>query len=131
MKRREILTPDLTPLIDVLFILLLFFMVSSVFKKEELALTIELPESETSPLQQNEQHIAVEIAPSKIACCGTTVTLVELRKRLQKLPDKSLPVTVRIDKTVRYDRIVSVLDLLQKYHMTNLSLITQNATPEK
>ena len=45
MKRREPLTPDLTPLIDVVFILLIFFIVSSVFKKEELALMLSLPVS--------------------------------------------------------------------------------------
>ena len=36
-RSRETLSPDLTPLIDVVFLLLIFFMVSTVFKKEELA----------------------------------------------------------------------------------------------
>ena len=45
MKRRESLSLDLTPVIDVVFILLIFFIVTSVFKKEELALMLDLPTS--------------------------------------------------------------------------------------
>ena len=37
MKRRESLSLDLTPVIDVVFIILIFLIVTSVFKKEELA----------------------------------------------------------------------------------------------
>jgi len=45
MKRRSFGTPEITPLIDVVFLLLVFFMVSSVFKKEEPALQMKLPSS--------------------------------------------------------------------------------------
>jgi len=44
--RREQLSMDLTPLIDVVFLLLIFFLVTSVFKKDELALLLKLPKSE-------------------------------------------------------------------------------------
>ena len=37
MKRREPLNPDITPLIDVVFILLVFFIVTSTFKKDEMS----------------------------------------------------------------------------------------------
>ena len=46
MKRRETLGIDLTPVIDVVFILLIFFIVTSVFKKDELALMLDLPEAD-------------------------------------------------------------------------------------
>jgi biopolymer transport protein ExbD len=51
MKRREALVPDMTPLIDVVFILLIFFIVTSVFKKEELALLLNLPDSQAQTLE--------------------------------------------------------------------------------
>ncbi|MFV7791617.1 ExbD/TolR family protein, partial [Aliarcobacter lanthieri] len=45
MKRREPLGLVLTPVIDVVFILLIFFIVTSVIKKEQLALMLDLPAS--------------------------------------------------------------------------------------
>jgi biopolymer transport protein ExbD len=48
MRRREPLSPDMTPLIDVVFLLLIFFLVSTSFKKDELALLLNLPTSQAS-----------------------------------------------------------------------------------
>ena len=51
MKRRESLGLDLTPVIDVVFILLIFFIVTSVFKKDELALVLDLPSSNAKQIE--------------------------------------------------------------------------------
>ena len=56
-SRREYLTPDLTPLIDVVFLLLIFFMVSSVFKKEELALLLNLPKTQEGKSQTQQKSV--------------------------------------------------------------------------
>ena len=53
MRSRELLTPDIPPLIDVIFILLIFFMVTSVFCKEEEALSLRLSEAAAAPLPNN------------------------------------------------------------------------------
>ena len=73
MKRRsrETTTPDLTPLIDVVFLLLIFFMVSTVFKKDELALLLNLPSSETSEkTAQKMKSITIEINKEEVAFNG-------------------------------------------------------------
>ncbi|MGK0367028.1 MAG: biopolymer transport protein ExbD, partial [Thermoproteota archaeon] len=49
---REALSFELTPLIDVVFLLLIFFLVTSVFKKEELALLLNLPKASEGKSQQ-------------------------------------------------------------------------------
>ena len=69
MKRRESLGLDLTPVIDVVFILLIFFIVTSVFKKEELALMLDLPKSNAKEMEiQKEQvHFAGKKCRSDIA----------------------------------------------------------------
>ena len=60
MRRREPLAPDITPLIDVVFILLIFFMVTSVFRKEEAALLLQLPDVVAAPLpkEKHEQRLS-------------------------------------------------------------------------
>ena len=61
MKRREALGLDLTPIIDVVFILLIFFIVSSVFKKDELALVLNLPTSSAQEIELKQKEIIIMI----------------------------------------------------------------------
>ena len=46
-------------------------------------------------------------------------------KKLSEIKDKKKTIIVRIDKNVIYERIVKVLDNLQKYELNNLSLVTK------
>jgi len=124
MKRREQLGIDLTPVIDVVFILLIFFIVTSVFKKEQLALMLDLPEANAKETQIKEDQVFIELSSEKIAIRGVEVNLISLEESLKVIKDKKKAVIVRIDKNVTYDRVVTILDLLQKYSLNNLALIT-------
>ncbi|AXH08841.1 biopolymer transporter ExbD [Malaciobacter halophilus] len=125
MKRREPLGADLTPIIDVVFILLIFFIVTSVFKKDELALMLDLPSSQAKELEVNKEQIFIELSEDKLAIKGIEVSFISLEDNLKEVKNKTKPIVVRIDKNVKYERVVKVLDLLQKYDLTNLALITQ------
>lgn len=125
-RSREILAPDITPLIDVVFLLLIFFMVSTVFKKEELALLLNLPQTqEGESVSQQLEQVIIELNENEMAFNGKAVNLSELEEELKLIQDKSRPVDLRIDKSVRYEKIVEVLDKLKFYQLTNLSLITE------
>ena len=124
MKRRESLGLDLTPIIDVVFILLIFYIVSSVFKKEELALILDLPSSSAKEMEVDKDQVFIELSSSKLAIKGIEVSFESLEDNLKAIENKSKSVIVRIDKKVEYQRVIKVLDLLQKYDLTNLALIT-------
>ncbi len=124
-KNREILTPDLTPLIDVVFILLIFFIVSSVFKKEELSLNLKLPNSSAKELKVEIKQISIELSDKSLAYMGKAINFQEFDTKLFNITKKDKPVILRIDKDVKYERIVKVLDILQKHSLNNLSLVTQ------
>ncbi len=124
MKRREALGLDLTPVIDVVFILLIFFIVTSVFKKEELALLLDLPTSNAKEIEVKEGQIFIELGKDKLAIKGIEVSFDSLEDNLKAIKNKNNPVIVRIDKKVEYERVVKVLDLLQKYNLVNLALVT-------
>ena len=124
MKRREPLGLDLTPIIDVVFILLLFFIVSSVFKKDELALILDLPNSNAKELKVDEEQVFIELSSNKLAIKVIEVSFQSLEDNLKAIENKHKAVLVRIDKKVEYQRVVKVLDLLQKYDLTNLALVT-------
>jgi len=128
MKRREPLGLDLTPIIDVVFILLIFFIVSSVFKKDELALVLDLPSSNASEMKVDEEQVFIELSKQKLAIKGIEVSFESLEDNLKAIENKNKAVIVRIDKKVEYERVIKVLDLLQKYDLTNLALVTNEQT---
>lgn len=124
MKKREILTPDITPLIDVVFILLIFFIVSSVFKKDELALVLNLPTSSAKEIELKQKEVIIELNREKLAIYGKESSIQNLEEEISKIKDKQRNIIFRIDKEVKYERVIEILDLLQKYELFNISLLT-------
>jgi biopolymer transport protein ExbD len=127
MKRRsrESVTPEITPLIDVVFLLLIFFMVSTVFKKDELALLLSLPQtSEGESPDRQVENIVIELSETEVAIGGIKLSIDEIDQELEKISNKTTPIDLRIDKGVVYERMIKVLDRLKYYELTNLSLIT-------
>jgi biopolymer transport protein ExbD len=125
MKKREILTPDITPLIDVVFILLIFFIVSSVFKKDELALVLNLPTSTAKEIEVKDKEIVIELSHDKLAISGKEATIEVLENEIGKIEDKKRNIIFRIDKEVKYEKIIEVLEVLQKHELFNISLVTE------
>ncbi|MGE4516883.1 MAG: ExbD/TolR family protein [Arcobacteraceae bacterium] len=124
MKRREKLSTDLTPLVDVIFILLIFFIVTSVFKKDELALILDLPSSNAKESQVEKKEITIELSETKIAYKGKEIELDDLNLALRLIRNRNDAIILRIDKNVKYERVVKLLDLLQAHNLNNLALIT-------
>jgi biopolymer transport protein ExbD len=129
MRRREPLAPDMTPLVDVVFLLLIFFLVSTAFKKEELALLLNLPAGEAITEQIQREEVNIELSETELALKGKKVSFEALDAALSEVKDKNRPVNVRIDKEVRYERIVRLFDLLKKYDLNNLALINETSAP--
>ena len=124
MKRREPLGIDLTPLLDVVFILIIFFMVSSTFKTQEKILNLTLPSSDGTTLEIQTKQITLELSQKDLAFNSEVIDFLSLQKKLETLQDKRKPVIVRIDSQVPYDRVVKLLNLLQLNEFHNLSLVT-------
>ncbi len=125
MKRREPLTPDLTPIIDVVFLILIFFMVSSTFKKDELALLLNLPDTNSATQQIKKEDINIELSRNEVALRGKKITFDELDNSFKDVHDKKKPINVRIDKDVTYERVTKLFDLLNKHGLNNLALETR------
>ncbi len=125
MRRRESLTQDMTPLVDVVFLLLIFFLVTTVFKKEELALLLSLPNGKEGEKVIDKREIVIELSESEVAIGGTPVSFEALDVRLGGYTDKEKPVIVRIDEKVPYGRVMRLFDLLEKHGLNNLQLLEQ------
>ncbi len=131
-RTREPATSDITSLIDVVFLLLIFFMVSTVFKKEELALLLNLPESSMGEENQGQNKgLIIELGKNAVAVNGKKSTLEEIRavggpldKTIDKTKDKNISVDLRIDKEVVYGRAIKLLDILKQKGLNNLNLVS-------
>lgn len=126
-RSRQEVNADITPLIDVVFLLLIFFMTSTVFKKTELALLLNLPKTESGEsAASNSKALIIEVSKDKTAIDGKGLTMMDLENRLGSIKNKEMPIDLRVDKEVKYHRLVKILDLLKKFDLSNLSLITEN-----
>ena len=128
MKRRtrETVNVDLTPLIDVVFLLLIFFMTASVFKKDELALLLDLPQTDygLSKSQNINENIIIEISNQQLALNGKITNLEQIISKLKTGTNRNIPVEIRAKESARYKRVIQVLEQLQKYQYKNVSLTT-------
>ena len=118
------LVPDLTPLIDVVFILLIFFIVSSVIKKEELVLNLSLPSSSTKQKITNVKEFIIKLLKNTISLNGKKISKDILNKEIENIKKKNSSIHLRIDKKTPYENLINILDSLQKYELNNISLIT-------
>jgi biopolymer transport protein ExbD len=126
--KRESLAMDLTPLIDVVFLLLIFFLVTSVFKKDELALLLKLPKTEQGEgSEKKNEQLTIELTNDEVAVNGKKSSIEELPKTFESTNKETL-INLRVDGDVKYQRLVKVLDLLQLNKLENISLITDKET---
>ena len=123
-QRREAIAMDLTPLIDMVFLLLVFFLVTSTFKKDELALLLKLPKAEQGAGSEKKfDQLTIELSSEDVAVNGKKSSMEELPTTLQGAKKESL-INLRVDGDVKYQRLVKVLDLLQMNKLENINLIT-------
>ena len=100
-------------------------MVSTVFKKEELALLLNLPSSETSEkTAQQMKSVTIEINKDELAFNGKKIKEEELSLPVSEIKDKKTPVFLRVDETVEYKKVVKVLDTLRSLSLQTL-LVTE------
>ena len=108
-------TFNITPLIDVVFLLIIFFLVASHFIRNENVEQIELPLASQGKDDEDPSHrLVVTVVPSGDLILGTsTVTPEEFEQQLQTLIAKngveSTEVRIRADRSVIYSRVEPLL----------------------
>ena len=109
---------ELTPIIDMVFLLLIFFLVATTFQRAELEMSIALPETQSGgPITRALREIVVNITDNgTIVVSGAQVSPVDLESMIRTAidvnPDQK--VTVRGDRAVLYDSVIQVLDICRR-----------------
>ena len=118
----------LTSMLDVIFLLLCFFVTVSVFSQWENEISIQLPSATTA--QEPDRlpgEIVVNLAKDgKVSVNGRTLALDDLKARLARISKfyPGQPVIIRADKEVRYESLVGLIDSCREADVWNFSLAT-------
>ena len=118
---------DLTPLIDVVFQLVIFFMISSTFNTAP-GIELNLPDSRTASSVQVDQVRITFVSESEIYLNKDLYSLKTLEEELDNLApllrDQEKPVIVEGDKEAPYQLLISILDMLRSRDIAAANLIT-------
>lgn len=123
---------SLTPLIDVVFLLLIFFLVTSRFEEEERRLNIVLPSATSAaPMIHRPREIVVDVdAQGNIYLRGQPTDFEELRRLLVSAVVNHpihQSVIIRADANASFQPVVNVMDLCNQAGITDYSVTTRDA----
>ena len=118
---------NVTPLVDVMLVLLIIFMVTAPLLKA--GVPVELPDSRAKALAEEKQQVTITIdRTGQVYLDDDLVAPGELADRLAGIEpgaDGKLPlVTLRGDKAIDYDRVMGVMGELNRAGFTSISLVT-------
>lgn len=122
---------NLTPLIDVVFLLLIFFMVSTTFTKET-HLKVELPEAQGKVSVETPEKIEVLInASGGYAVNGQALVNSKLNTLMAAIEEKGkgktdIPFIITADAKVPYEAVVQAMDAAGRMGYVNLSMTTKS-----
>lgn len=117
---------NITPMLDLSYVLLVIFIIMTTASVQ--GISVNLPQASASPSLAKPKTKAISIlADGTIYLDTYPVTMEELRSRLTqyKAADPNLPVVIKGDASIAYERVVEVLDLMGQLEIHQLGLVTQ------
>jgi len=133
-RQPEAAAMQLAPMIDIVFLLLIFFIVTWQFTRSETELDVSVPSTEEgADLNRQRGELIINVlADGTIRVDGVTLDLLELEQKLAPVAKLQVnqPVRIRGDSEVIYQRIVEVIAACRKAGIWNISFATQRPTAE-
>lgn len=132
LKRSNVAgTLSLTPLIDVVFLLLIFFLVTSEFEDEERRLDIVLPSATSAvPMTSKPREVVVDIDENgKVYMRGKVTPMEELEELLKSAVANNptnQTVVIRADQATSFQPVVNVMDVCNRTGVSDYSVTTKD-----
>jgi len=125
-RKRLVSEINVTPLVDVMLVLLIIFMVTAPMMTQ--GLDVDLPETTAKALRQKEDPQVFTVdKDGKISLNGTEIPQAMVTHELAKLPEemKEQPVYLRADRNVPYGLVVTLMSDIKAAGFDKLGMITQ------
>lgn len=127
-KRRPVVEINLTPLIDIVFNLLIFFLITTTFVQNP-GIEVELPKASTSPGTEESDNVIIAItAEGRIIHEGKAVTDEELQTRLtehHKVRSEAM-IIIQADTKTAHGKVVEVMDVARQAGFMQLAIATES-----
>jgi biopolymer transport protein ExbD len=117
---------NITPMLDLAYVLMIIFIIMTTATVQ--GIKVSLPKASAAPTLAKPQTKAITITSDGTIFLDTfPVTMPELENLLRqyKAANPSLPVIIKGDSTVQYQKVIDVLDLMGRLDITQLGLVTQ------
>jgi len=127
VRKRRAPSIIIVSLVDILTILLIFFVVSTTFKKDQPEVQINLPESQTATKAPSEsEHAIVSVdANDEVLLDGRPLPIEELENAVRELIlTKKSALALQADKKASFGTIIKVMDALKLAGVKNLPAFT-------
>ena len=131
---RQEVEVNLTPLIDVVFLLLIFFMVSTTFTKET-HLSIDLPEASSQSIRAKDQQIEILITQEGVFWVNGVALINRKQRTLRSAIDKvskgdiAIPMVITADSATPHQSVVTAMDVAGQLGFSRLSITTTLDNP--
>ncbi len=134
---RQTLTEiNVTPLVDVMLVLLIIFMVTAPLIQQ--GVEVKLPEAKAEPVKAEEQKLVLSVKADRSIWLGTDkqparVTLDELENKLRNnvRVSRDHELYLMADQRLPYGYVVEVMAAVQRAGVTNLGMITNPVQPKE
>ncbi|MEZ4754412.1 MAG: biopolymer transporter ExbD [Bdellovibrionota bacterium] len=119
-------TFDMTPLIDVVFLLLIFFMLTSTMMIQE-GIELDLPGSESSGTVEQSPLVLSIDKTGKLTFKENAISIESLKEQLKDIfaLDPNEPIVIRSDQKVPVQDLVDTMDAIRSSGGSNISLATE------
>ncbi len=118
---------NIVPMIDVIFAILAFFIMSTLFLTRSESLSVNLPQSQTAKVQPSSPITVTISSQGQIALNRKSIQLEALDGQVQQMitPNQEVLVVVNADKAVSHGQVVAVMDVLRRVPGAKLAIATQ------
>jgi biopolymer transport protein ExbD len=124
-------TLDLTPIVDVVFNLLIFFALSLNFAVTSGGINVKLPKAASAEPVKAQEFTINLTADGKTYLNDKVITLENLSQRLKEKKDKDSLVIIRADSSVTHGRVVEAMDAVKTNGFSRLAIAVDQPLPQK
>jgi len=129
MANHPIEIKNILPLMDVIFALLTFFVISSLFLNRTEGLPVSLPKAQSGTMQKTPARATISVnEQAEVFLNKQKIDITEVSDRVKQLldPNQELIVVLNADRTVQHGDVVQIMDQLRQIPRVKMAIATKN-----
>ena len=120
---------NILPLMDVIFALLTFFVISSLFLNRTEGLPVDLPKAQSGAMQKTPARATISVnEKTEVFLNKQKIGIAEVSDRVKQLlePNQDLIVVLNVDRTVQHGDVIQIMDQLRQIPRVKMAIATKN-----